>query len=314
MTKASPAANPFSRMRVRYLFGWLIFAYFVTLLFSTVISILRILGPGWHLESSLRELLSRVIPHVVILLAVWIYLRRNRVSWTRLLGSAPRQGTCFRALKLVPVLIAFSLGEVLVLFYALSHLAPGLLDTLLSYEFFVTAANEQQQWAYDLVTMFLAVVLVPVVEEALFRGLLLHRWTVRWNLTAALWTTSILFGIGHPHTFIGSTVFGLVMAILYLETGSLLVPIVVHAANNAIGYLIEVSDQVLPTWALPDAWSGAADMRDLPGLGILLLGVSAPLLLLYISTHWPRRSIPLPYFRTATFPAPAGNPEGPSRI
>lgn len=292
-------------MRVRYLFGWLIFAYIVTLLLSTIISILRILGPGWHRESSLRELLSRGIPHVVILLAVWIYLRRNRVSWTRLLGSAPCPSTCFRALKLVPVLVVFSLGEVFVFFYALSHLAPGLVDTLLSLELFVTAANEQQQWAYDLVMMFLAVVLVPVVEEALFRGLLLHCWAVRWNLTTALWTSSVLFGIGHPHTFIGSTVFGLVMAILYLETGSLFVPIVVHAANNAIGYLIEVSDQVLPTWALPDTWSSTVEIRDLFWLGILLLGVSAPLLFLYISRHWPREYIPLPYFRTASFPAPA---------
>ena len=96
------------------------------------------------------------------------------------------------------------------------------------------------------------------------------------------------------------------MAILYLETGSLLVPIVVHAANNAIGCLITVTGRVLPTWALPDAWSSAVEIGDLFWLGILLLGVSAPLLFLYISKHWPREYIPLPYFRTVSFPAPAG--------
>ena len=291
---------------MRYLFGWLIFAYIVTLLFSTIISIIRILGPGWHLESSLRELLSRGVPDFVILLAVWIYLRRNRVSWTRLLGPAPRQSTCFRALKLLPVLIAFSLGGGLVHLYSLSHLAPGLLDKLLGFAFFVTAANEQQQWAYDLVAMFQIAVLGPAVEEALFRGLLLHRWAVRWNLTAAFWMSSLLFGIGHPLNVIGATVAGLVLAILYLETGSLFVPIVVHATNNAIWGLIEVSGRVWPSWPLPGAWSGAADMRNLLWPGILLLGVSAPLMLLYISRHWPREYIPLPYFRTASFPAPAG--------
>ena len=158
-----------------------------------------------------------------------------------------------------------------------------------------------------LVTMFRVVVLGPVAKEGLFRGLLLHRWAVKWNLTAALWTSSILFGIAHTSTsVIGNTVFGLVMAILYLETGSLLVPVVVHAANNAIG--------CLRLWALPVAWNSVADIRDLLWLGILLLVVSAPLMLLYFSKHWPRKSVSLPYFRTATYSAEAGNPEGLSQI
>ena len=321
MAKSSPAendipplkppsqkvANPFSRMRVRYLLGWLIFAVIVILIFFFIIGTL---GPDPYPESSLRELLIHVIAYFVILLSVWIYLRRNRVSWTRLRGPVPRQSTCFGVFKVVPLLIAFSLGEGLVLVYSLSHLAPGIFDELLSVELFVTAANEQQQWAYDLVMMFQIVVLVPVAEEALFRGLMLHRWAVRWNLTAALWTSSILFGIGHTQNVIGGTVFGLVMAILYIETGSLLVPVVVHATNNAIWCLIEVSGRVLPSWVLPDAWSGAADIRDMLWLGILLLGVSVPLMFLYISRHWPRKSIPLPYFRDASerVHAPQGRP------
>ena len=284
---------------------WLIFVDFVTI-FS--ISVTRILAPDWYLESSLRGwLLLLGIPHVVILLSVWIYLRRKRASWTRLLGSIPLQSTCLRALKLLPVLVAFGLGEMLVLFYSLSHLAPPFLDAFLSYELFVSAANEQQQWVYNLVTMFRVLVLGPVAKEGLFRGLLLHRWAVKWNLTAALWTSSILFGIAHTSTsVIGNTVFGLVMAILYLETGSLLVPVVVHAANNAIG--------CLRLWALPVAWNSVADIRDLLWLGILLLVVSAPLMLLYFSKHWPRKSVSLPYFRTATYSAAAGNPEGLSQI
>ena len=76
-------------------------------------------------------------------------------------------------------------------------------------------------WFYDLVTRFQIVVLGPVFEEVLFRGVLLHRWAVKWNLTVALWASSLLFGINHGESFIGGTVFGLVMAILYIETGSL---------------------------------------------------------------------------------------------
>lgn len=316
MTKSMPAendmpplqpssqnvVNPFSQMRVRYLLGGLIFAAIGTQLFSSTI---RNLGPDWYPESSLREILSAGIPHVVILLAVWVYLRRKRVRWSRLLGPVPRQSTCLRGLKLLPVLIAFGLGEVIVLFFSLSHLAPVVLDTLLSSELFVADANEQQPWVYDLVTMFQVVVLGPVVEEGLFRGLLLHRWAVRWNLTAALWASSLLFGIGHAPSVIGSTVFGLVMAILYIESGSLLVPMVVHATNNAIGCLIEAADQLLPAWALPDVWSSASDFRDLLWPGMLLLVVSVPLISLYISKHWPRKSIPLPYFRAATFSSSA---------
>ena len=302
--------DPFSRMRVRYMFGWLISAFIVIPTFS---SLIEILGLGRCLESSWRELLSRGIPHCVILLAVWIYLRHNRVSWTQLLGPSPRQRTWFRALKLVPLLIVFSLAELFLVAYSLSHLAPHVLDKLLSIELFVSAANEQHQWFYNLVVIFEVVVLGPVVEEALFRGLLLHRWAVKWNLTAALWTSSLLFGIGHGPSVIGGTVFGLVMAILYIETGSLLVPVVAHATNNASACVVRALDELLPSWALPDFWSSAADIGNTPWLGVLFLALSSPPMFFYLSKHWPGKSVTLPYFRVTALSAPAGTSRaGPS--
>ena len=290
-------------MRVRYLFGWLIFAAIVIPVFSFLI---QVFGPGWHLESSLRELLSRAIPHFVVLLAVWMYLRHSRVSWTQLLGPSPRQRTWFPALKLVPLLIVFSHAGLFLVAYPLSHLAPYVLDKLLSMELFVTAANEQHQWFYNLVTTFEIVVLGPVVEEALFRGVLLHRWAVKWNLTTALWVSSLLFGIAHGPSVIGGAVFGLVMAILYIETGSLLVPVVVHAANNASACVVMALYEVLPSWALPDFWNSAADIRNTPWLGVLFLVLSVPPIFFYLFRHWPRKSVPLPYFRVTALSAPAG--------
>jgi hypothetical protein len=71
--------------------------------------------------------------------------------------------------------------------------------------------------------------------------------------------------------------------------------------------------EVLPSWALPDFWNSAADIRNTPWLGVLFLVLSAPPMFFYLFRHWPRKSVPLPYFRVTALSAPAGTSRaGPS--
>jgi membrane protease YdiL (CAAX protease family) len=72
-----------------------------------------------------------------------------------------------------------------------------------------------------------------IAEEWLFRGVLLHLWAQRFGVRFAVLATSILFAALHSDV-IGSVIFGIVMAALYIRTGSLLVPIVAHFLFNAL--------------------------------------------------------------------------------
>ena len=103
-------------------------------------------------------------------------------------------------------------------------------------------ADEQNRWmrAYFLV---LAVGLAPLFEEIIFRGLLLPVLARRYGVWAGLLVTSFLFAIIHGHLPSFVTLFGLSMALgaAHLYTGSLTVPVAMHAIFNAITTAILLS-------------------------------------------------------------------------
>ena len=76
-----------------------------------------------------------------------------------------------------------------------------------------------------------------VSEELLFRGFLLYYFTLyvpHTNTAARVLLASLSFGLAHLYQggqgVVGTAILGLVLAGLYLMTGSLLLPILIHAA------------------------------------------------------------------------------------
>lgn len=85
--------------------------------------------------------------------------------------------------------------------------------------------------------LIVALALGPAVgEELVFRGLIGRSLTIRRGLVAGVLWTSLLFGAAHafpPHAI--ATIFvGLFLHVLYLTTGNLWVPILVHFFNNLL--------------------------------------------------------------------------------
>lgn len=92
--------------------------------------------------------------------------------------------------------------------------------------------------------IFAAVVLAPIGEETLFRGVLLP-WLRRFlGPDAAVWVSAVLFGIGHlRYGFYLSTivVYGLVLGWARLRTGNLRASIVLHMIINAVATAVALS-------------------------------------------------------------------------
>jgi len=86
-----------------------------------------------------------------------------------------------------------------------------------------------------------AVVLAPLAEEFLFRGLLHRSLRRRLPLLPATAISSSMFGLVHidvllsqPLAMVGLVLVGVILALAYERTDSLLVPVVIHAVYNAI--------------------------------------------------------------------------------
>ena len=86
---------------------------------------------------------------------------------------------------------------------------------------------------------FLAVVIAPVTEELVFRGLILRGLLGRWRPAAAILFSSGLFALVHfnPVQAPVALLLGLLTGWLYVRTRSLGLCILAHALNNAASYL-----------------------------------------------------------------------------
>jgi membrane protease YdiL (CAAX protease family) len=84
-----------------------------------------------------------------------------------------------------------------------------------------------------------AVVLAPIAEEAVFRGLLYSTIKQEGFPRLALWGTSGVFAALHANTetFLPLMAFALVLVYLYEHFGNLLAPIVAHSLFNTVNFL-----------------------------------------------------------------------------
>jgi membrane protease YdiL (CAAX protease family) len=281
--------NPFRALKVR----WVLAGFVV---------ISAILGLGLILLLSLSLLPIEVgdpilAPTLYILVFTGLCLmivaqgRSPALNLRDLFGPLPWRLAWLQLLWLVAGLFLFSLGAFQISYLGLSWVAPRLVESTLQQSLLLSVDNAAAPHLYNGLMLFAVVVVAPVAEEFIFRGILLHRWGLKWGVRTAMVMTSVLFGLLHSN-LIGLFMFGVVMTLLYLTTRSLLVPMVAHALNNALASGLEYATQsraLTPIYTL-------ADFRSSWWLGVLCLLVSAPWVLRYVVYHWPTQTTPLPYF------------------
>ena len=100
--------------------------------------------------------------------------------------------------------------------------------------------SPDHHWFSTLYLFFLAVILAPVAEEILFRGVLLRFAVQRIGVFGGCMLISLLFAMIHMHLPSMAPIFILAFALslAYLATGSLLVPVVMHILFNAQSLII----------------------------------------------------------------------------
>lgn len=104
--------------------------------------------------------------------------------------------------------------------------------------------------AYMTEVALVAVCVAPVVEEVLFRGIILQTLMQWWGFWPAALASSLAFGLLHAYEAPNAasafllvaniSVFGLGQAILTRYTGNLTIPIALHSLTNAIAVLFNL--------------------------------------------------------------------------
>ena len=117
-----------------------------------------------------------------------------------------------------------------------------------------------------------SIILAPIIEELLFRGVLFNRLKIRTGIVAAMIISSFIFAIGHEFGGITSAfLFGICMCIIYLKTDNILMTMSIHFLNNLVAVLLEVGNADAFLFQMP-----------LAPITLLLSIVSGLLILVYI--------------------------------
>ena len=195
------------------------------------------------------------------------------------------------AVGVVGLLMLFTIFTSWLFLYFVAEYLPHVVDYFNTEDVFVTAERSDYAAPYNLQAFLVVVFVAPVVEELFFRGVLLTRWSLKWGPTAGIIASSALFGVFHVG-FFGAFAFGVAMSLLYIKTGTLLVPMVAHFLNNLVAAGFSAV-------ALRAETAGRTpDVQDLEAwLPAFVAGTMITLLLLlwYIVRNWPRRGETAPY-------------------
>ena len=182
------------------------------------------------------------VPAVAFILWYWLEVVRREGA-----ASFARAQTK----KITPAGILWTL----VLAYAVQHavsiiigfLAFMLPETVAAYEEMVESAGLTD---YSLTWVFAVVILPPLVEETVFRGLILHYLKKGGaRFWAANLIQAVLFGIYHGNLVQGIYAFciGVLLGYLAERYSSLIIPVLVHALFNLFGTLgVELESMILP--------------------------------------------------------------------
>lgn len=178
-----------------------------------------------------RAVVAALSFHGAALILIVFFVREHGLSWSEAFGLNHAR---YRAL-LLGVLVAVLF---LPLAWGLQWLAGQFMSRLeleLVEQQAIQALRDSASWRGTVVLGIIAIVLAPVAEEILFRGILYPGIKRAGFPRAALWGTSVLFAVIHGNllTLLPLLVLAIALTLLYEATDNLLAPIATHAAFNA---------------------------------------------------------------------------------
>ncbi|WP_432644979.1 CPBP family intramembrane glutamic endopeptidase [Methanobrevibacter sp.] len=127
--------------------------------------------------------------------------------------------------------------------YGLLYLSNFILGVYPALNSFVRSSVLVNNSLFAFYGFIMVVFISPVSEELIFRGVLLNRLNLLLPMAFSIVISSILFAFLHGFGSITSAfIFAICMAILYLKTDNILVPIFAHFLNNFIAESIVIID------------------------------------------------------------------------
>lgn len=180
-----------------------------------------------------QALIGHLLLNTALVIALALYFRVRNIRWADAFGHGPhgvRIGLLGYIAVWPPLLVSL----------ALVHAVYHGLGWPISPQPVAMLFIETRSFSILVLVALLAVVVAPIFEEILFRGLLYPFLKRRWGQTTAALLVSALFAVVHFHVpaMLPLFVLGMALVLVYEASDSLTAPITLHAAFNAANLLM----------------------------------------------------------------------------
>lgn len=130
------------------------------------------------------------------------------------------------------------------------------------------------------------VILAPIVEEIIFRGVVLEGFLQRYSPTKAILWSAFMFGFIHmnPWQLIGGFGLGVLMGWVYYRTRNLWLPILIHLINNLFAFVLMQYGNFKADTTLQSVLPSAIAFVALLAISLLVVVVG----IWWLHKHWPK--------------------------
>lgn len=132
--------------------------------------------------------------------------------------------------------------------------------------------------------------IAPIVEELIFRGIILNRLKIKIGVKKAIIVSSILFGMIHYELgILSAIIFGICMSLIYLKTRNIFVTIAIHIINNFMVSFVQVISFLIDSNGSKEniTLSSFNSLGFIAGIGCFVLGIVMSTY--FIKVNWNKR-------------------------
>ncbi|EDS77162.1 caax amino protease family protein [Clostridium botulinum C str. Eklund] len=264
----------FEKITIPVLLGVYIFIGFATFIAAEVV-----LEMGGHAQSVFNFNFFNVISQLVLIGFIVYELKSSGFNFKESIRDFKNKPKYKDGLIIIVVHGILAIAAAIGVAYIVYKINPSLAEKMMSEKLI-----ENSGTIYDTVYEFiLVVILAPIVEELIFRGVILNRLKMRWGVGPAIILSSIFFGVLHMNlAVIGAFLFGVMMCVVYMKTKNIFITMFIHCVNNLLCSL--------PTRGTDEFTK--SDINEMLLMGkpaIIIFCITSIIAIWYIVKNWPRK-------------------------
>ncbi|NLJ96555.1 MAG: CPBP family intramembrane metalloprotease [Clostridiales bacterium] len=231
--------------------------FLVSLLYTFFISI-------YVIVTGIKEI-SPEVNYILMVIAAFVSVVLISIWYRKYMSLRQRDSIVLKkvfSMKNIGIYLMLGIGCQLFISGILAKLRP-LFETLFSY---YDDTIGSLFGADPLVVILYVIIIAPILEELIMRGILFNRLRYGMTFVVANMIQSMVFGIYHMNLIQGLYAFGtgLILGYIYEKTRTLMAPIFLHMTINALGIILPnlIGEKFVNGW-----------MQIVIGLGLLIVAL-----------------------------------------